>query len=225
MALEAGNTLGSSQRSVSKRVSKASKIKSAEIIEDSDEDEEPAATSNKTSREGAKFALSNSFKASVPVESSLKRNKEAKLQDVSSSPNQRQLVQNGRLPKKPKLDMSSSLDKPKASVQTKSPSMQNTAFQSKDVSSSPKQRSMEVNGKPPNKQKLDISGSSGSDPQESDGQSDREESSDESESGTSSKGISDGSQSETSRSVGRSNASGARPASKKSALCASVQLI
>lgn len=224
MALEAGNTPGSSQRSGSKRVSKASKIKSAEIIEDSDEEEEPVATSNKTSREGAKFAPSNNFKASIPVESSLKRNKQAKIQDVSSTPNQRQLVQNGRLPKKPKLDISSSLDRPKASVQTKSPSMQNTAFQSKDVSSSPVQRSMEVNGKPSKKQELDISGS-GSDPQESDSQNHQEESSDESEGETSRKGISDGNQSETSGSVERSNASGARPASKNSALCASVQLI
>lgn len=238
MALEVRKPPGSSQRNVSRGSSKASKIKSAEFIKDSDE-EEPVETSNNISKEGAEFTPSNNFKASVPVGSTTRRKKDAKVQDVASSQKQSPVVQNGRLPKKPKLDISSSFNKSKASAHVEPLLTGNKAFKFANPQSFSKQKPLELNGRLPKKQKLDISSPSGSDSQESDSQNDGEESRDGSESDTSSSaGTSDGGQSETSRtmerskkrqsetssSVGRSNESGAQLAYKNSALCVSVQL-
>lgn len=206
MAVEVGNNPASAHRSVSNGAMKASKFKSAEFIEDSD-DEEPVETSN---REGAKYTPSDSSKISVPVESVKKRNKSAKGQDFSNSPkpSPSPLVQNGRLPKKPKLDMSSSFHKAKASVDVEPVLTHNSTLQSANFSSSPGKRLLEVNGRPSKKRKLDISSSSSSDSQESDIQSDGEEGNGGSHSDASSDtGASDASRSGRHRSTERSNKS------------------
>lgn len=236
MVLEVEKAPASSQRTMSKRTSNASKFKSAEFIKDSD-DEEQEGTSN---REGAKFTPYDRFKTLVPSGSTTKHRKDAKVQSISSSQKQSPLVQNGRLPKKPKLDISSSFHKAKASVDVKPILTHNTAFQFANSSSSSIKRPLEVNGRPQNKPKLDISSSSSSDSQESDSQIDGEESSKGSQNNSSSgTGTSDGSQSETNRSMersnktqsetsistGRSNESGAQLAYKNSVLCVSAKLI
>lgn len=224
MVLGAAKNIRSSQKNRSKAAQKASKIKSAEIIEDSD-DEEPVGTSDKTSQEGVKGTLLSSSKASAPIESTIKRNEEGKTQDVSSPLKQSPLVQNGRLPKKPKLDISSSFDRSKASVHVEPNFLRNTAFQFGNVPPSSKKKALELDGGLPKKQKPDVSSSSDSGSKKIYSQSDGEASSNESESERSSNtGTSDGSQSETSISMGRSKESGAQPAYKESALCASIQL-
>ena len=236
MALAIEKTPASSQRSVSKGTPKASKFKSAEFIKDSD-DEDQVQTSN---REGAKFTPSDRFKDLAPIGSTIRRRKDAKVQGISSSQKQSPLIQNGGLPKKSKLAISSSFHKAKASADVEPILMHNTAFRFANLSSSSEKRPLEVNGRPPKKPKLDISSSSSSDSQENDSQNDGEESSEGSQSNTSSgTGTSDGSRSETTRSIersnksqsetsistGRSNESGAQLAYKKSVLCVSAKLL
>lgn len=229
MAFEAKANRGSPQKTVSKGVSKASKFKSEEIIKDSDDEEEPVGTSNKTSpggRKGVKFAPPDKFKASTPIKPITARKKEVDILDVSGSPQQSPLIQNGRQAKKQKPDVFSSLDRSKASVHIESDLMRNTESKLGDLSSSPRERPLMLNGRPPKKPKPDISGSSGSSSADSKdiySKSDQEEGSDESQSETtSSVGNSNESQSEISRGIGRSKKSGAQPVSKNSALCASI---
>lgn len=110
MALEAKNHPSSSQKAISKRVTKGSKFKSAEIIKDSD-DEEPVETTNKTSQGGGdriRVASPDRPKASIHIEPTIMRNTEAKPKGVSSSPKRSPLMLNGRSPKKQKLDVSNS---------------------------------------------------------------------------------------------------------------------
>ena len=198
---------------------------------DSD-DEEPVGTSNKISQggnEGVKVVSSKNSNPSASIETNQYRKKEAKTQDVSSSSKRSSLVQNGKLPKKQKPDISTSIDRSKASVPVEPTLMRNknlTNIKFGELSSPPKQRPLVINGRPQNKQELDISGSFGAESQEIDSRSDREESDDEIQSETSSNtGRSSGRQSETSSSsIGRNNESRAQSAPNNSVLCASMQL-
>lgn len=228
MAPGADKNSGSSRKTSSKRGSKASKIKSAEIVKDSDE-EESEGTSHKTSRgrdEGVKLASSGKPQASMPIDSKKSRHETVNLQDLPRSPKLKASVPNARLPKEQKLDSSNSFDKSKTSLHTEPSLALDKQSKRGDISSPPKSKPLVVNGEPPKKQEPDNSDSSGSDSQEIYSQSDGDESSNESQSSRSSSiGRSDGNQSETSSSIGRSNEPRAHPGSKNSALCASIQLV
>lgn len=113
MALGDKSHHGSSKKPTSNGAIKSTKIKSAEIIKDSD-DEDPEETqvykeqTSQSSGDGVKVASPGRSKAPSHKKSAVLQTAGAKIKDFSGFPKQSPSILNGRPSKKRKIDISSS---------------------------------------------------------------------------------------------------------------------